>query len=331
MSGVKDTVASGRSIAVDFVQRRRVDDPAERDAPEYEDPEALEATSLLERVTGGAVAPTSAPGEPDEFFDELRPDPTEPQPSDVEELDPWIARQAQPDQTKPTTNQASANGTAGLAGDVPLVRSAARRERASRHPRSLPRPHLPVLPRLRVRTMLRPRRRALGLGATVLAGIGVLAALGALFSSSGPSRGHTTAASFNPTAAAGPAFPGLAHTISGSDTALTRATHAAARSRSSTHTRKPRPHPRAHKPPVHDTSPPAAPAASSAHATTNYTPTQQPSQQSSQPAPTSSSGSEASSASTSGGGSSSGSSSSGGSTGAFGQGGTLGPGHSPSS
>ena len=98
MSGVKDTVGSGRSIAVDFVQRRRVDDPGERGAPEYEDPEALEATSLLDRVTGGAPAPTSPPGEPDEFFDELRPDPTEQQPDDVEELDPWIARQAQPGQ-----------------------------------------------------------------------------------------------------------------------------------------------------------------------------------------------------------------------------------------
>jgi hypothetical protein len=288
MSGVKQTVSSGRSIAVDFVQRRRVDDPAGPHGLDYEDPDALEATSLLDRVTGGAVAPPSSPAEADEFFDELHPDPAQEQPEDVEELDPWIARQAQPGQTTPTVSEGPANGTAGLSGDVPLVRRAARRERAPRQPRSLPRPHvpalrhphLPALPRVRLRAPARLRGRALRLGTATLAGVAVLAGLGALFGSSTPSHSRTGAASFNATAAVGPPFPGLAKTITAVDTAVTHATSVITTTRSGVRAHKLRVHARSRRKPhrshpaavTHQSSGSSSPPLSSSQPTVNYTP-----------------------------------------------------------
>ena len=165
----------------------------------------------------------------------------------------------------------------------------------------------------------------------------MLAGLGALFGSSSPSTNasisHNAASSYIATTAAGPAFPGLTNTLTAVSGDVTRAAKHATNIRTVTHTHKPRPRPHhTHKPPVAHTSASVGPAQSTARATTNYTPTEQPSQPTSSSAG-SSTGSSSDQTASSSSGSSSGSStsSSGGSSGAFGQGGTLGPGHSPTS
>jgi hypothetical protein len=242
--GSKDRTPSGAPVAVDFIERKRLSTPEPDSRPHTEDTDELEATRLLDRITGGAPPPTCQPGgdEPDEFFDELQATALqEHEVDDSEDLDPWIARQAQPGPAIASVKQAPPNGTAALESDVPTLRAAKQSAPWRRlHAPTIPRPRAPKISRPHAPRMPRLGGKGVRLTAAIVIGVLAIAVLGAIVK---PGAHANTAQTLSTPAVSPPAtfgLSGLNTTARGAEATLARITKAAAR-------RSQRPA-RAHKP-----------------------------------------------------------------------------------